>query len=738
MRLYHLTTTAPCAGTVLASGSFSASRKQEIVVASGTHLHLYRRLKSGVLYPAISTPVFGIVRALGTFRLPGTTRDYLAVTSDSGCLTVLRADPTRATFTAVANEPFGRSGARRTVPGEYVACDPQGRALMVAAVERQKFVYVLGRDDANALGLSSPLDAHKSATATHALVALDVGFDNPVFAALERSYESGSKKCLVYYELDLGLNHVVRKLAAPVSDDAFVLLAVPGDAAGPGGVIVCSAGVVTYRHLSEEDAEGNLLPREEDGDGGAEGKGAPAVRPKRIEAILPYRRTDGDPRQRMVVCGTLFKHKDKNKTVFFFMLCNELGDLIRAELLWSPEQGATELRLSYFDSLPAPAVDIRILRSGYLFALVEGGDSLFLKFNCSEVPPNDPAGGFSSSRDGDRENGGSNTPHKASFRPRKQLTHLSLSEAMPSLGPTLGMYSGDFTGEGTSQLVVSTGRGAGGAAVRVLRPGLAAEDRIETLVLKMSANRVFGFRERVEDLVHTFLAISFPTKTNILRVEDDSLREITNSFGFRKDISTLCAEQMGTNSFVQIHPAGVRFILSASAAERTEWKPPPGVRIVGGAVNNMQALAALSNGDVVYFEISDSTGALIEVERLGGVLVVAGDDEDTTLGAADAEARPSLALPPVPEGRTRAQFFVVADGATNKVRVYKIDVLGAPQRVALHVAPAEVSSVALLDFGDVDRAVLAAASVAKSAASVQPLPPLLTLFIARSAAPWFD
>lgn len=722
MRLYHLTTTAPCGGTVLASGSFSASRKQEIVVGSGTHLHLYRRLKSGVLHPAITTPVFGLIRALGVFRLPGTARDFLAVTSDSGCVTVLRADPLRSTFVPVANEAFGRTGARRTVPGEYLAVDPQGRALMVAAVERQKFVYVLGRDGESELALSSPLEAHKSSSATHALAALDVGFDNPVFAALERSYEAGGSKCLVYYELDLGLNHVVRKLASPVADDAFVLIAVPGDTDGPGGVLVCSGGTVSYRHLEEEDADGNLLPRNDDGD--VVMTEVSIVRPKRIEARLPYRASDGDAGQGMVVCGTLFKHKDKGRNVFFFMLCNEHGDLLRVELLWTPDVGAMELRMAYFDSLPAPAIEVRILKSGYLFALMEGGDSLFLKFKRSEVPADDPAGGFSSSRDEADANGSTTKSPRQSFRPRKVLTHLSLAESTPSLAPALGMLAGDFTGEGASQLVLAGGRGGGGGSVRVLRPGLAVS---ETLELKMGSNGVFGLLARAGESSHKYLAISFPGKTSVLRMEDEQLREVSATFGFRPDAATLVAGQMGADSFAQIHAKGVRFVPGGDADKAMDWRAPSGSRVVAGAVNNAQVLAALSTGVVVYFELSQATGALVEASKIAGALVVAGDDEDATLGAADADARPSLALPDVPAGRTRAQFFAVADGASQKVRIYKLDADGSPQRASLHLAPAPVDGVALVDFGDVDAAVRAAPAATKGAPP--PRAPRLVLFV---------
>jgi len=88
----------------------------------------------------------------------------------------------------VHQETFGKSGARRIVPGEYLAVDPKGRACIIAAVEKQKLVYVLNRDSAANLTISSPLDAHKSHNICFAICGLDCGFDNPIFAAIELDY----------------------------------------------------------------------------------------------------------------------------------------------------------------------------------------------------------------------------------------------------------------------------------------------------------------------------------------------------------------------------------------------------------------------------------------------------------------------------------------------------------------------------------------------------------------------
>ena len=135
----------------------------------------------------------------------------------------------------VHQETFGKTGCRRIVPGQYLASDPKGRAFMIGAVEKQKFVYILNRDQNSKLTISSPLDAHKSHTLIFDLCGVDVGYENPLFACLEVDYgdidEEDSavntgiiEKLLTFYELDLGTNYVVRKSADVVDSTAHSLI----------------------------------------------------------------------------------------------------------------------------------------------------------------------------------------------------------------------------------------------------------------------------------------------------------------------------------------------------------------------------------------------------------------------------------------------------------------------------------------------------------------------------------
>lgn len=97
--------------------------------------------------------------------------------------------PAKNILEKVHQETFGKSGCRRIVPGQYLAIDPKGRAVMIGAIEKQKLVYILNRDNEARLTISSPLEAHKSSTLTYHMVGVDVGFENPMFACLEIDYE---------------------------------------------------------------------------------------------------------------------------------------------------------------------------------------------------------------------------------------------------------------------------------------------------------------------------------------------------------------------------------------------------------------------------------------------------------------------------------------------------------------------------------------------------------------------
>eukprot|EP00270_Netrium_digitus_P013177 TRINITY_DN4354_c0_g1_i2.p1 TRINITY_DN4354_c0_g1~~TRINITY_DN4354_c0_g1_i2.p1 ORF type:complete len:270 (-),score=66.81 TRINITY_DN4354_c0_g1_i2:155-964(-) len=235
MFLYSLTLQQATGVANAVYGSFSGGKEQEIIVSRGKVLELLRPDANGKLQSVYTVEIFGAIRSLAQFRLTGSQKDLLIVGSDSGRIVILEYNKEKNHFDKIHQETFGKSGCRRIVPGQYLSVDPKGRAVMIGACEKQKLVYVLNRDSAARLTISSPLEAHKSHTIVYSIVGVDCGFDNPTFAAIELDYAQAdqdptgqaaqeAQKQLTFYELDLGLNHVVRKWAEPVDNGANMLV----------------------------------------------------------------------------------------------------------------------------------------------------------------------------------------------------------------------------------------------------------------------------------------------------------------------------------------------------------------------------------------------------------------------------------------------------------------------------------------------------------------------------------
>lgn len=265
MYLWQLTLVGPTTVTAVASGSFTAAKRHELVVATPSALLLLRSTPDGRLRCLSACPAYGAVRAVAPVRLPGSRRDVLAVTADSGRLALLLLSATTSppSWTPLHVETYGKSGVRRLVPGQYLVVDPRGRALLVAAVERQKFAVVLNQDAEAALTVASPLAAHKSRTATLGVVAADVGWENPVFVALERPYEPrGGPVGLVAYELDLGLNTVVRRaLGGESTPPPLRLWPYPEGTTGRGGCSSLPTPTCRTCHFGWEGGRWRMPPR---------------------------------------------------------------------------------------------------------------------------------------------------------------------------------------------------------------------------------------------------------------------------------------------------------------------------------------------------------------------------------------------------------------------------------------------------------------------------------------------
>jgi splicing factor 3B subunit 3 len=569
------------------------------------------------------------------FVITGANRDYLVVGSDSGKITILEYHADSNSFVRVHSEIFGRSGCRRIVPGQYLATDPKGRAVMIGAVEKQKFVYILNRDSSAKLTISSPLEAHKSHTILFDTVGLDVGFDNPIFACLEIDYQKAdqdptgeaaatAQKQLTLYELDLGLNHVTRKWSDTVDRTANKLVAIPGGSDGPGGVLVCSQDWVTWRHPNQPARRVRL--------------------PRRLD--VTFNDNDG----LLIVASAVHKMRDS----FLVLLQSEHGDLYKVHLEYEGE-AVHNIRISYFDTIPV-ASSLAVLRTGFIFAASEVGNHGVYRF-IDVGDPDAPEETFA--QPGDEIN--------RYIRPRK-LAHLEAADDLPSLSPIWDVKVDNILKEETPQIYAFTGSGAR-SSLRILRQGIAVTTMISA-DLPGNPLAVWSIKREAADAYDKYIVVSFANNTIVLEV-GESVEEVTDS-GFLLNTPTLHAALVGTDQMIQVYPGGFRRIRSDGRPQ--EWKPPAGRTIVAAASNERQIAIAVTGGEIFYFEADNPA----DIDKINtGKEVVA------------------LALQSTPKDRLRARFLAAAD-ADNKVRIYSVEGSDMLQVLSTQLLPARASSLSMI------------------------------------------
>jgi splicing factor 3B subunit 3 len=642
MFLYSLTL-QPATGIVCATyGNFTGGKTQEIVVARGKVLDLLRPDDNGKLQTLLSVEIFGAVRSLERFRLTGSQKDYIVVGSDSGRIVILEYNKEKNVFEKVHQETFGKSGCRRIVPGQYLAVDPKGRAVMIGACEKQKLVYVLNRDNAARLTISSPLEAHKSHTIVYSITGVDCGFDNPIFAAIELDYSEAdqdstgqaaneAQKHLTFYELDLGLNHVVRKWTEPVDNGANMLVTVPGGGDGPSGVLVCAENFVIYKNQNQPD----------------------------VRAVIP-RRQDLPPHRGVLIVSAA---THKQKALFFFLLQTEYGDVFKVTLDYDKDDQVTELKIKYFDTIPVTSA-MCVLKSGFLFAASEFGNHSLYQF---QSIGEDPEVESSSATLVETEEG----YQPVFFMPRK-LKNLVQIDDVESLMPIMDMKVANLFEEETPQIFSLCGRGPR-SSLRILRPGLAVTE-MAVSQLPGVPSAVWTVKKHANDEFDAYIVVSFVNATLVLSI-GETVEEVSDS-GFLDTTPSLAISLLGDDSLMQVHPSGIRHIRADGRIN--EWKTPGKKTIVKVGFNRTQVVIALSGGELIYFEM-DMSGQLMEIEK-----------RDMTGDVA------CLDIAPVPEGRQRSRFLAVGS-YDSTIRILSLDPDDCMQILSVQAVSSPPESLLLLE-----------------------------------------
>ena len=544
------------------------------------------------------------------------------------------------------------------VPGQYIAVDPKGRACLIASVEKNKLVYVLNRDAQLNYTISSPLEAHKPGAIVFAVTGLDVGYENPIFAALEVDYTEVDQdptgqqyetlpKTLVYYELDLGLNHVVRKWSDVVDRRSNFLLAVPGGADGPGGVLVGTEDWIYYKHQNRETFR---IPI-----------------PKRKD--IPHAEKS-QARKQIIIGGVMHKMKQ----TFFSLVQNEDGDIFKISFILNEDRKLAGLKIKYFDTVPT-ATSLCILKSGYLYTSTEFGNQMVYKFE--KLGDDDQEMEFLSE---DFDEDAMQYGQKALFTPRP-LENLSLADEIVCMNPIMGSKVVNLTGEDAPQIYTINGSGAR-SSFRKLVHGMDVNEMATTNSDKPVEN-VWTTKITAEDQYARYIVLSYMgvKETTVLSIGESVEALPDSQTGFISKTRTLAVQQMGEDLLLQVHDTGMRLI--RPGGQTIDWKAPTHRTIRQVATNSRQVVLFLSNGELAYFEYAE--GQLNEYEQRKRF------DSNITC----------LAIAEVPEGRVRTDFLAVGCD-DNTVQIISLDENSTLERLSIQALSALPTSLCIVAMEDVN------------------------------------
>lgn len=566
VQLYHLTLRPPTHSTLVAVGRFQDRTTQDIVVALGLYLHVYRaHEETGKLKHQLEQNVFAHVQAVAAYTPAGLDTELLLIAADLGTLTAAQLVGGR--FRAVALGVVGKPGMSRLSPGPFLGCGPG--AVLVGALQKTKLVFKAEADpETRQFDWAAPLE---STHPTLVLALVGMAGEN-TWAALET--KDGGAVQLVYYQLDLGLNHVARKPSFTVANTASSLVLLP-----QGGLLVCCAGYAIYT-----SADAKLL--------------------------VPFPVRKGTTPDNSVVVASVVHRFKKNA---FVLLQTALGDLLKV----SVAPGVSAVSVAYYDTVPISSA-LCVLKAGFLFAnSVSKSKYLYqiellgdkLKELCGSEPWNDDWGLLPPL-----------LVLATQLYTAQGLRHLALVDIVDTLAPLMGLH---LLQAGHDTQIATL---ASHAYIKTLTHGVPVLELV-SLPLPMRPTGIHTTKKRSTDTNDQYLVLSSVLSSTTLVLSIGEVVEEVADSGLVLDQHTILIQQMGRGGLVQVHANGVRITRrtpqnpadeadaeTPETVSLSDWFPPAGITILQAGANHEQLMVALSNNELCYFEL-DTDDQLIEYQR---------------------------------------------------------------------------------------------------------------------------
>lgn len=561
----------------------------QLCIATETHIELFD-VSEGNLRKLAEVALFATLTGMKSLRAENSRNSVLVITSDSGNLTVCKFERRAREgdganvfgLRTLVNEPLARSGIRRLSPISGIQVDLFGRCLFLSAVEKNKLCFVLNSMSGDeTLRVQSPLEVNRPHMLTLDTTACDVQYDNPCFASLEIDTSANNETHLIFYILDLGLNHVVKKADYKIDAAANFVMGLPslskygisctksteGDSIYEGDEVNPFVLIAFENYILIKDMNGYY----------------------NLKVQIPRRKNQGTQGTSIISFALQTLKND-----FFVLLQSNLGDLFKFKIF--PNQSANNtpaVSISYFDTVPQ-AEGLHIFKNGFLFANTEYGDSYLFQFE-SLGEDEENGEGFATSAEPEK---------KSFFENSESLRNLSVAQRIKIVNP---LTAGKVIETSPLKIIAATND-----TPTSLTNGVNFQEKISSN-LPPGAQNIWTIC-LPEETYHKLLFIGFSKSTMILKIEEGTIEELaltSNPFRLKSD-RTLFANSIGQRSIIQVCENEVRQIIPSDDKKdfvcKLEWLPPAGIRVVAATCTQNQLAVGLSNGEIVYFEMDAQSG----------------------------------------------------------------------------------------------------------------------------------
>ncbi|CAL9738129.1 pre-mRNA-splicing factor Rse1p [Monosporozyma servazzii] len=598
--LYNLTLQKQSNYIFSCTGNFvnidnSNNNNLQLCLATENHIELYNLSNRSLQKIGNDIPFFAIMKNIKPLRNHTSNIDYLIITSDSGNLSILKfiwnSDSWQLSLSPLSIEPIARSGTRRLSPIEYIAIDKQSRCIMISAIEKFKYCYLINTNNTQNI-ISSPLEAIRSNFITLDLVSCDMGYiDNPCFASLEMEIVPPTTSTaktnfhLVFYMMDLNLNCIVKKADYLSPGNPNMLIPLPD---------LSEYGISTNINDNNNNnntattnpfiiiaIENSLLIKDLKGY-------------YNIKVPLPKCK---DHHSTTLITSYSFRSFKKK---LFILLQSNYGDLFKLQII--PNQNDAnkpKCIINYFDTIPV-VEQLHITTNGLLFANSESHTNYLFQF----------------------ESLGGDEPMD-SFTVSNVLQNLSILKQNHTLNPMLAATIATKN-DGSNQPLVPL-KLLTNNQDSIIRSYTNSVD-IETLIsspLPPAPKNIWTLKRTTDDTFHSYVTLAFNNYTVFLNISGDSMQTLAfqdpSPFVMKNDM-TIYMATLKPNILIQV--CSNQFTQVATTSEASgfkqihEWFPPAGIQIVSATATASQLIIALSNNNILYFEVKGNGTNLIESSKI--------------------------------------------------------------------------------------------------------------------------